>query len=406
MFAITRRRTAACLAAVGLAAFLVPSAASAQVTQPQLLAHAAPYGTRVDVTTPAYAEAIRAGRQMVAEFMAQRGVPGASVAMSIDGKVVWSEGFGLADVEQGVPVTPSTRFRSGSTAKPMSMAAAAVLHDQGKLNFDAVVQDYVSDFPVHSRPITFRMLAGMLGGLRHYRIGTDDFFNAHPYGNVLEYVDTFKNDPLIAEPGTKYSYSSPGTNLQGAMTQAAGGKPFPILMQELVFGPLGMVSTTPDWNDSIIPNRTRYYERTGGARTYRIRETSWGPAEGERGVLLNAPYADNSNKFPSGGYLTTPGDMVIFGNTMLAPGFYSAQTLAELVTVQHTADGKPTGYGMNWSVAQKNGELVYSHGGSSVGGNSMLIVFPGHKAVFAMQTNLTDSNLEDLPDQLARQFFK
>lgn len=398
------RRIAAWLVAAALAA--LPTAAAAQATQPELLAHAAPYGTRVEATAPAYADAIRTGRRMVAEYMAQRGIPGASVSMSVNGRLVWSEGFGLADVEQGVAVTPSTRFRSGSTAKPMSMAAAAVLHDQGKLDFDAKVQDLVPDFPVHDRPITFRMLAGMLGGLRHYRIGTDDFFNARAYDDVLQYVETFKNDPLVAEPGTTYSYSSPGTNLQGAMTQAAGGKPFPVLMQELVFGPLGMISTTPDWNDSIIPNRTRYYERTSGRRTYRIRESSWGEGAGERGVLLNAPYADNTNKFPSGGYLTTPNDLVTFGNAMLAPGFYSAETLAELVTVQHTSDGRPTGYGMNWSVGEKDGERTYSHGGSSVGGNSMLIVYPDRKAVFAMQTNLTDSDLEDLPDQLARLFWK
>lgn len=401
-FTLRRRGVAAWLAAVSLAA-LAP-AAQAQATQPQLLNHAGPYGTSADVTTPAHADAIRAGRQMVAEYMARRGVPGASVAMSVNGRLVWSEGFGLADVEQGVPVTPSTRFRSGSTAKPMSMAAAAVLHDQGRLDFDTVVQDLVPDFPVHSRPITFRMLAGMLGGLRHYRIGTDDFFSPHRYSDVLEYVETFKNDPLIAEPGAQYLYSSPGTNLQGAMTQAAGGKPFPVLMQELVFGPLGMTSTTPDWNEAIIPNRTRYYERTGGNRTYRIRESSWG--DGERGVLLNAPYTDNTNKFPSGGYLTTPEDLVTFGNTMLAPGFYAAETLAELVTVQHTTDGRPTGYGMNWRVAQENGELTYSHGGASVGGNSMLIVYPNRQAVFAMQTNLTDSELGDLPERLARLFLK
>ena len=173
-FTLRRRGVAAWLAAVSLAAL-----APAQATQPQLLNHAGPYGTSADVTTPAHADAIRAGRQMVAEYMARRGVPGASVAMSVNGRLVWSEGFGLADVEQGVPVTPSTRFRSGSTAKPMSMAAAAVLHDQGRLDFDTVVQDLVPDFPVHSRPITFRMLAGMLGGLRHYRIGTDDFFSPH-----------------------------------------------------------------------------------------------------------------------------------------------------------------------------------------------------------------------------------
>lgn len=382
-----------------------PGLAGAQATAPLPLAHAAPYSGGDRVTVPARREAILKGREMVSAYITKRGVPGAAVAMTVDGVLVWSEGFGLADVEQGVPVTPATRFRTGSTAKPISMAAAAVLHDQGKLDFDATVQTLVPSFPVKSKPITFRMLVGMLGGLRHYRLGSDDFFNSKKYDNVLDYVETFKNDPLIGEPGAQFYYSSPGINLAGAMTQAAGGKPFPDLVQELVFGPLGMTASLPDRNEEIIPGRARYYERTGGEATYRIRQTSWG--KGERGILLNAPYSDNSNKFPSGGYLTTPEDLVRFGNAMLAPGFLKADTLKQIFTEQHTTDGKPTGYGMSWFISKDRlGNQIFWHSGSSVGGNSMLILYPKQKAVIAMQTNLTDSNMGELPRELALLFLK
>lgn len=390
-----------------IAVTAAPSTCLAQATSPQLLAPAGPFAERV--TNPARQSAILKGREMVADYMARRGVPGLSIAVSKDGVPIWSEGFGLADVEQGVPVTPATRFRSGSTAKPMSMAAAGVLHDQGKLDFDTPVQKLLPGFPVKSKtPITFRMLAGMLGGFRHYRLGTDDFFNTREYGDVLDYLDTFKNDPLLAEPGTKFHYSSPGTNLQGAMTQAAGGKPFPDLAQELVFAPLGMVRTSADRNREIIPNRTRYYERTGGERTYRIRESSWGKeGQPERGVLLNAPYSDNSNKFPSGGYITTPEDLVRFGQAHLRPGFLKAETLKELFTEQKTADGKGTGYGMNWYLGKDAaGRTIRWHTGSSVGGNSILILYPDEGLVLAMQTNLTDSNLGALPRALAELFLR
>ena len=326
------------------------------------------------------------------DYMTRRGVPGLSVSVSINGVRVWSEGFGFADVEQGVPVTPSTRFRSGSTAKPMSMAAAAVLHDQGKLDFDTRVQALIPNFPQKGRPITFRMLAGHVGGFRHYPPDGSEFFNTRPYDNVLETLEVFKNDPLVGLPGEVYNYSSNGTNLQGAMTQAAGGKPFLELMQTLVFGPLGMTSTSPDRVEDIIPGRTRYYERTGGQATYRIRKSSRG--NGERGVLLNAPYTDNSNKFPSGGYITTPEDLVTFGNAHLQPGFLQAATLSQLFTSQKTADGKVTGYGMNWGVGtDKRGVPTLRHTGSSVGGNSIILMYPGQKLVLAIQTNLTDSQL-------------
>jgi CubicO group peptidase (beta-lactamase class C family) len=386
----------------------VPLAAAAALlaggaaAQPTLLAPAAPYAERA--TSVTRAAAIAEGRKKIATYMAERGVPGLSVAVSVNGTLAWSEGFGLADVEQGVPVTPATRFRSGSVAKPLSMATAAVLHDRGKLDFDATVQSLVPDFPVRSpTPITFRMLAGMLGGFRHYRLGSDDFFNSRRYENVLDTLTVFKDDPLEAEPGARYLYSSMGTNLQGAMTQAAGGKPFPELMQELVFEPLGMVSTSVDRYEEIVPHRVRYYERTGGERTYRIRQSSWG--NGERGVLLNAPYSDNSNKFPSGGYMTTPEDLVRFGQAMLQPGFLKADTLRQLFTEQKTRDGKPTGYGMNWFIDRDaKGNPIYWHSGSSVGGNSMLILYPRQRVVLAMQTNLTDSNLKSLPRELASLF--
>jgi len=389
-----------CALAAALA--LAPLAAMAQPPAPGV-SHAAPYSAvRPGPTREA---AIRQGREAIAAYMARVGVPGLSVAVSVDGVMVWSEGFGFADVEQGVLVTPSTRFRTGSTAKPMSMAAAAVLHDQGKLDFDTPVQKLIPGFPDKSKPITFRMLAGHLGGFRHYPPNGDEFFNTRRYDDVMAPLDVFKNDPLVGPPGAQFHYSSNGTNLQGAMTQVAGGKPFLVLMQELVFGPLGMVSTGPDRVEDIVPLRARYYERTGGKPTYHLRKSSWG--NGERGVLLNAPYTDNSNKFPSGGYITTPEDLVRFGAAHLQPGFLKADTLRQLFTSQKTDDGRETGYGMNWFIgADHDGVPTVRHSGSSVGGNSMLLLYPKQRVVVAIQTNLTDSNLGPLPETLGSLFLK
>jgi CubicO group peptidase (beta-lactamase class C family) len=88
-----------------------------------------------------------------------------------DGHVIWSEGFGMADLEQQVPATPLTRFRVGSVSKPLTSAALGLLVEEHKLDLDAPIQKYVPSFPQKPWPITTRQLAGHLAGIRHYKEG-------------------------------------------------------------------------------------------------------------------------------------------------------------------------------------------------------------------------------------------
>jgi beta-lactamase family protein len=88
--------------------------------------------------------------------------PGISIAVAVDGKIVWAEGFGFADIEQCVPVTPRTKFRIGSTSKPLTAAGAALLYDQGRIDFDAPIQRYVPAFPDKGYVTTMRQLLGIL----------------------------------------------------------------------------------------------------------------------------------------------------------------------------------------------------------------------------------------------------
>ena len=103
---------------------------------------------------------------IVDAFMQESGLPGLAVTVGRSGQVVYSEGFGYADLEQRVPVDPAvTRFRVGSTAKSMTAMAIGQLVEAGKLDLDAPIQAYLPDFPEKRAPITTRMLAGHLGGI-------------------------------------------------------------------------------------------------------------------------------------------------------------------------------------------------------------------------------------------------
>jgi serine beta-lactamase-like protein LACTB len=299
-----------------------------------------------------------------------RGIPGLALAVAVDGKIVYSEGFGYADLEERVPVWPTTKFRIGSISKPLTATALMELVEAGKVDLDAPVQKYVPAFPDKGAVITVRMVAGHLGGIRHYQ--GEEFNIQKHYGSVLESLKIFENDPLVSPPGTKFNYSSYGYNLLSAVIESAAAEEFLSYMRGRVFTPLGLVHTAPDQNTQIVEQRSRYYElaKDGGEE--------------------NAPYVDNSYKWAGGGFLSTAEDLVRFGSAMMQPGLLKAETLKTMFTPQKTKAGDETGYGIGWGIHKsQSGKPVYEHSGGSVGGTSQLILYPETHVVVALVTNLS-----------------
>ena len=130
-----------------------------------------------------YATATENADRQAKEWLG-RGTPGLALAVAVDGKIVYSEGFGYADLEERVPVWPTTKFRIGSISKPLTATALMQLVEAGKLDLDAPVQKYVPSFPDKGAVITVRMVGGHLGGIRHYR-GDEMNIQRH-YDNVLD----------------------------------------------------------------------------------------------------------------------------------------------------------------------------------------------------------------------------
>ena len=328
-------------------------------------------------TLPAVDERWRAAaskaRAIACEKLAPN-IPGFALAVAVDGRIVWSEAFGFADLEAKRRTTPETQFRIGSVSKPLTAAAVGQLHESGKLDIDAPVQRYVPTFPDKGATITTRLLGGHLAGVRHYQ--GDEFTLNQRFPTVTAGLAIFQNDPLVAPPGTRYSYSSYGFNLISAVVEGASGEPFLVYMSRHVFKPLGMTHTAADKNDSLIANRTRFYERTASG-----------------GFVLCAP-VDNSYKWAGGGFLSTAEDLVKFGSAHLSPGLLKAATLELLFTSQRTTSGEATGYGIGWSITTDTlGHRNVSHGGGSVGGTTAFGVDRDSRVVIALVTNLSEARL-------------
>lgn len=333
-----------------------------------------------------YEKAIAQSRKIIAETMAKQQIPGLSIAVSVDGKIIWSEGFGFADLENQIRVTPKTRFRIASISKPLTAAAMARVFEQGKLDLDAHVQHYLPSFPTKEVEITARQLVGHLSGIRHYRRDPDEakdgFFNRKQfYKNVTDELRIFQDDPLDFPPGTKFGYSSYGYTLLSAMIESAYGEEFLTVMQKEVFEPLEMPNTSADDNRKIIPNRTRFYSLDTDKK------------------LINAPYIDSSESWAGGGFLSNSEDLVRFGSAHLQKDYLKEETLKIMFTSQKTNDGKETGTGWGWRINKdKEGRTFYFHPGENVGGRSYLLMYPEKKVVVAMLHNLTGASLASIID--------
>ena len=322
---------------------------------------------------------------MVRAFFDASGAPGLSVSVGQCDRIVWSEGFGLADLEQRVPVDPAaTRFRVGSVAKPMTALALATLASQGRINLDADVRRYLPAFPEKAQPFTVRQLAGHLAGVRHYR--GDEAYSQTRYASVVASLDVFKDDPLVAVPGAEWKYSSYGYNLLSAVIEVGAGQPFLDYLAATVFAPLGMTATGPDQVDQIVPGRGRYYLRRDGN-------------------IFNEPPVDNSNKWASGGLLSTTDDMVRFGLAHFDDRRIPPEVRKLLWTEQMTSAGVATGYGIGWRiVVDAEGQRWLGHGGGAIGGTSQFWLFPDDRLVIAMASNLTELDYADLLPRLRKLF--
>lgn len=357
-----RARAHALRRSVALSALLLATIPSLAVAQVDFGVAEAPGHGR-------WSDAVDRSRALLREHLARLGVPGASVAVAVDGKVVWAEGFGQADVENHVAVTPAGKFRIASISKALTAAAVGKLVESGRLDLDAPVQRYVPSFPEKPQgTVTTRLLAGHLAGVRHYR-GLE-FQSAVHYDDVVDALSIFEDDSLLTPPGEKYAYSTYGWNLISAVVQGASGEKFLHAMSDEVLEPLGLHETVAEWADSIIFGRVRQYRRSSDGR------------------LVNAPYVDNSNKWAGGGFLSTASDLVRYGSAYLSPGFLEPATVRMMWTSQRTTGGEETGYGIGWFVGDVDGRRQVWHTGGAVGGSTILLIWPEERVVVSILTNL------------------
>jgi CubicO group peptidase (beta-lactamase class C family) len=338
---------------------------------------------------PAGARAAKLERDRVAAiervltaWMTKHGVPGLSVAVAREGEVVWSAGYGFADVENSVPAKAGTMYRTASMGKSLTAAAAMRLVEEGRIQLDEPIQSHCDSFPPTRWPLTLRHLLSHLGGVRHYggpRDAEEQASTVH-YASASAALAPFRNDSLRFEPGTDYLYSSYGYDVIGCALEGAAGAPFMEVLRRTVFEPAGMLHACQDDPSAIVPNRAAGYVRRGGE-------------------LRVATHVDMSNRLPAGGCLASAPEMAAFEAAFMDGRLVRPETRDLMLTEARLSRGGTVNYGLGWAIVEDSTGHVTGralHGGSSPGASGMMFIIPAERIGVVIMTNL-----EDAPERAA-----
>jgi CubicO group peptidase (beta-lactamase class C family) len=321
---------------------------------------------------------------VIGTFMASHHVPGLSVAIGVDQHLVWSSGYGLADLENFIPVTTASVFRTASMGKTMTATAVMQLWQEGKIDLDAPVQRYCPAFPKKRWPVTSRQLLSHTAGIRDKT--AEEETNYKHYETVTAALAIFANDSLISRPGTAFHYTSYGYDILGCVIEGASGISYLDYMRKRIWAPADMRHTQADDARDVIPHRVRGY------------------ALDPTGRLRNSVHDDMSNRLPAGGFVSTPEDVVAFGLALLRGTLVRDSTLQLMFRAPAglpTADGY---YGLGWAVSDWYGVMEVMHGGGTPQVSALLYMLPQRGFVVCFMMNLEGpvADRGDLAGDLAK----
>lgn len=343
-------------------------------------------------SAPRWADATERARRAMRAGITQGNLPGVSVAVGVGREIVWAEGFGWADLERRVPVSPDTRFRIGTASTVLTSAAVGLLVERGRLDLDQEIQTYVPAFPKKSWPVTLRQVLGHVAGVR--TDGGDEGPYTEHCDRPADALRIFGHQSLLFEPGTDYRYSSYGWVLVSAAIEAVAGEPFLTFMRQEVFAPLGMDDTRADTREPLANAATFYFPRFGADPRYGLH------------LMRELDYSCYAG---ASVFLSTPSDLVRFGSGINSGEFLQPGTVTLLQTSLRLPSGQETGYGLGWDLetVTLNGveTRVVGHDGDSLGGMvASLLTFPEHGLVVAVTSNISYAKTFDLAVRVAEAF--
>jgi len=312
--------------------------------------------------------------------------PGCALGVIHDGELVYSHGYGMANLDLGVALDPTSVFRIGSTSKQFTAATVVLAEQNGELSLDDDIRTYLPELPEYDTPITIRMLLHHTSGVRDYLsladlagLRSDDWYTDR---EVVELIARQRQTNF--PPGTEHLYSNSGYFLLSQIIRGATGRTLREYAEEHLFGPLGMTHTHfHDDHTEVVPRRASGYAPAGDG--FRISMTTL-------------------DMVGDGGVFTSVEDLAAWDRNFYEPRVGGRAFLEAMHARGVLASGDTLDYALGLSHGEYRGLRTVDHGGAFVGFRAQMMRFPEHRFTVICLCNLASTNPTALAERVADVF--
>ncbi len=302
--------------------------------------------------------------------------PGCAVGVARGDDVLYGQGYGLANLDHGVAITPDTVFDVGSVTKQFTAASIVLLSLDGALSLGDDVRTYLPELPDYGQTITIDHLLHHTSGVRDYlnlmALGGREFYAPISHLDIVELLARQRG--LNSPPGDRYSYSNTGYMLLATIVERVSGQTFGTFARERIFDPLGMTATfLYEDAEQVVPHRATGYAPEAG--------------DGFR-MVHNYSFATAGD----GQLYTTVGDLLRWSHAFTTDQVAGPDFTAVMLTPGTLATGQATRYGAGLALGEYRSLATNGHGGSTWGFRAQLVRFPDHGLSVAVLCNREDVN--------------
>lgn len=321
---------------------------------------------------------------LVEEAMRSGLVPGISVGIMQNGRVVLAKGYGLAEVENEVPATEHSVYRIGSITKQFTAAAIMLLVEGGKLSLDAELTDFFPDYPIGGRQITVERLLNHTSGIKGYTEISEFGERMRDDVSHEELIEIFSSVPFEFEPGERYQYNNSAFFLLGVIIEEITGMSYADFLRQQFFEPLGMEDSHYLYNDPIIPRRAEGYAVLDGE-------------------VVNDAFLSMELPYAAGSLGSSVHDLLTWQRALLGGEAVSDVSFAAMTSPARLNDGSTYPYGFGLALASLEGHRKIGHGGGINGFRSHLAHYPDDGLTVAVLTNSGSAHPDVLESRIARE---